>query len=329
MDVSRAYSAVAPTVEGDVLMVLAGTTQPLSGRRVARLAQRGSVAAVAKALDRLVRQGVVLRQEAPPALLYTLNRQHVAAPAVELLALIRIELLERLRQAFSTWGVPPVHASLFGSAARGDGDLDSDIDIFVVRPSDVDAEDTSWDAQLRDIGDGVLAWTGNRAGVIDFAERDIGQMRDGNPPVLQELLRDAVDLAGTPLRELLEGPRVPEYPCKMASPPYTISDLRSRRADIESVAARHHATNIRVIGSAARDEADELSDIDLMVDMDPEHTLTGFAYFGELDRLEKELTALLRCDVDVVDAAGISANAHLLSSGARVRDNMMRDAIAL
>ena len=67
MDVSRAYSAVAQTVEGDVLMVLAGTTQPLSGRRVARLAQRGSVAAVAKALDRLVRQGVVLRQEAPPA----------------------------------------------------------------------------------------------------------------------------------------------------------------------------------------------------------------------------------------------------------------------
>jgi uncharacterized protein len=115
----------------------------------------------------------------------------------------------------------------------------------------------------------------------------------------------------------------------MASPPYTISDLRSRRADIEAVAAHHHATNIRVIGSAARDEADELSDVDLMVDMDPDHTLTGFAYFGELDHLEKELTALLRCDVDVVDAAGIHANAHLLASGARVRDNMMRDAIAL
>ncbi len=30
-----------------------------------------------------------------------------------------------------------------------------------------------------------------------------------------------------------------------------------------------------------------------MVDMDPGHKLNGFAYFGELDRLEKELTALL------------------------------------
>jgi len=115
----------------------------------------------------------------------------------------------------------------------------------------------------------------------------------------------------------------------MAPPPYTLADLRARRADIEDAAARHHATNIRVIGSAARGDADELSDIDLMVDMDPDHKLHGFAYFGELDRLEKELIALLHCDVDVVDAAGIVANGHLLASSARVRDNMMRDAVIL
>ena len=115
----------------------------------------------------------------------------------------------------------------------------------------------------------------------------------------------------------------------MASPPYTLSDLRDRRADIAEVAARHHATNIRVIGSAARGDSDALSDIDLMVDMDPGHKLNGFAYFGELDRLEKELTALLHCDVDVVDAAGILANAQLLTSSVHVRDNMMRDAVVL
>ncbi len=203
MNVSRSYSAVAPTVAGDVLVVLAGTTQPLTGRRIARLARRGSVAAVAKALDRLVSQGLVLRQEAPPASLYTLNRQHLAAPAVETLAHIRTELLDRLRHAFPTWGIPPVHASLFGSAARQDGDADSDIDIFLVRPVGVDAEDAMWSEQLRDIGDAVLAWTGNHAGIIDFAEQDIGRMRDESPPVLQDLLRDGIDLAGTPLRELL------------------------------------------------------------------------------------------------------------------------------
>jgi len=203
MNVSRAYSAIAPTVEGDVLVVLAGTTQPLTGRRIARLARRGSVAAVANALSRLVSQGLVLRQEAPPASLYSLNRQHVATSAVEALALIRTKLLDRLRHAFSTWSIPPVHASLFGSAARQDGDVDSDIDIFVVRPAGVDAEDAIWGEQLQDIGDAVLAWTGNHAGIIDFAEQDIGQMRDENPPVLGDLRRDGIDLAGTPLHELL------------------------------------------------------------------------------------------------------------------------------
>jgi hypothetical protein len=207
MNVSRAYSAVTPTVEGDVLVVLAGTTQPLTGRRVARLTRRGSVAAVAKALDRLVRQGLVLRQEAPPASLYTLNRQHVAAPAVETIALIRTVLLNRLRDAFSTWNIPPLHASLFGSAAREDGDLDSDIDIFVVRPTGVDAENPTWNEQLQDIGDAVLAWTGNHAGIVDFTEQDIQRMRDESPPVLDDLRRDGIDLAGTPLRELLGSAR--------------------------------------------------------------------------------------------------------------------------
>jgi Nucleotidyltransferase domain len=207
MDLSRAYSAVAPTVAGDVLVVLAGTTQPLTGRRVARLARRGSVAAVAKALERLVNQGLVLRQEAPPASLYVLNRQHVAASTVETLARIRTELLDRLRHAFTSWDVPPLHASLFGSAARGDGDVNSDIDIFIVRPSDVDSEDSTWGEQLEDIGNAVLAWTGNYAGIIDFPEHDIEQLRDENRAVLQDLRRDGIHLAGVPLRDLLRETR--------------------------------------------------------------------------------------------------------------------------
>lgn len=182
MNVSRAYSAVAPTVEGDVLVVLAGTTQPLTGRRVARLARRGSVAAVAKALDRLVRQGLVLRQEAPPASLYTLNRQHVATSAVEALAFIRTELLHRLRHAFSTWSILPVHASLFGSTARGDGDLDSDIDIFVVRPAGVDAEDATWGEQLKEIGDAILAWTETTPASSTSPSRTSGRCRTRTGP---------------------------------------------------------------------------------------------------------------------------------------------------
>jgi predicted nucleotidyltransferase len=203
MDVARPYSAVSPTIEGDVLVVLAGTTHPLTGRQVARLARRGSVAGVAKALDRLGDQGLVTRLEAPPAALYTLNRQHVAAPVADALAGLRSAFLSRLRDAFSTWKLQPVHASLFGSAARGDGAPDSDVDLFVVRPAAIDGENLTWSDQLADLSDLVFVSTGNRAGVIDFAERDIEQMLDENPPILDELRRDVIDLAGISLRELL------------------------------------------------------------------------------------------------------------------------------
>jgi len=92
---------------------------------------------------------------------------------------------------------------MFGSAARQDGGIDSDIDIFVVRPAGVDSEDVTWNEQLHDLGDAVLTWTGNHAGIIDFAEQDIAQLQDENPPVLQDLRRDGIDLTGTSLRELL------------------------------------------------------------------------------------------------------------------------------
>jgi len=203
MDVARPYSAVAPTVEGDVLVVLAGTTHPLTGRQVARLARPGSVSGVAKALDRLGDQGLVTRLEAPPAALYTLNRQHVAAPVAEALAGLRSAFLSRLRDAFSTWKLQPVHASLFGSAARGDGAPDSDVDLFVVRPAAIDGENPMWSDQLAELSDLVFVSTGNRAGIIDFAERDVEQMLDESPPILDELRRDAIDLAGISLRELL------------------------------------------------------------------------------------------------------------------------------
>jgi len=118
------------------------------------------------------------------------------------------------------------------------------------------------------------------------------------------------------------------YPYRMA-PPYTLTDLRARRAEIEEIAARHHASNIRVVGSAARGDADQLSDVDLLVDMDREGKLTGFTYFGELDSLERELAELLDCKVDVIDARGIETNAPLLVSGARLQGNLTRDAVAL
>jgi len=199
MNVARPYSAVSPSLDGDVLVALSRTTRPLTGRRVAEMLAYGSPDGVQKALDRLVDQGIVRREPAGRALMHTLNRDHLAAPAVEALATMRSDLLRRLRTALSSWSPPAVHASLFGSTARGDGDVDSDIDIFVVRPDSVDEEDPRWREQRERLAADVLTWTGNHAALVESSEGQLSEMARSGAPILDALRRDAISLGGTPL----------------------------------------------------------------------------------------------------------------------------------
>lgn len=205
MDLSTPYLAVIPAATGGVLSALARTTRPLSGREVARL---GGVArtTAARVLKHLAEHGLVRVQEAGAgaALLYSLNREHLAAEPILALVGLRQLLVDRLRSEVECWTVAPLHASLFGSASRGDGSTSSDVDLFLVRPGTVGAEDERWRAQLDDLAALVLNWTGNHAGVAEVAEQELGRLREERPPIVEELEQDAVILAGPPVRELLE-----------------------------------------------------------------------------------------------------------------------------
>jgi DNA-binding transcriptional ArsR family regulator len=187
----------------EVVLVLRGTTRPLTGREVARLVRAGSQPAVNAALRRLAEEGVVRAEEAGNAYLYTLNREHVAVPALELLADVRAELERRLRAEIDEWEIAPEHVSVFGSAARTDGDTRSDIDIFLVRPAEVSEEDPGWREQLERLSDHVHAWTGNHAAISEVSSPDVRRLRRERPPVVEELRRDAITLAGPTPADLL------------------------------------------------------------------------------------------------------------------------------
>jgi predicted nucleotidyltransferase len=207
MDLSRPWAPIRSPIDMEVLRVLRGTTRPLTGREVARLVRAGSQPTVNASLRRLSDEGLVDVEEAGNAYLYTFNREHLAAPAIELLADIRAELERRLRDEIAGWTIAPVHLSIFGSAARGDGDTASDIDIFVVRPRDVRDDDANWREQLDRLSDHVLAWTGNHGGFSEVSETDVRRLRRERPPVVDELSRDAITVAGPEPAELLGGRR--------------------------------------------------------------------------------------------------------------------------
>lgn len=201
MDLSKPFTAVSPSLDVGVLVALAGSTTPRSGREIARRTGY-SKTGVQRVLDRLVEQGKVDRLEAGRALLYSLNRDHLLAPVVEQLAQIKVELVRRLREAIADWEQPSVHASLFGSAARGEGDVHSDVDLLIVRPGKVDAESDRWRTQVDELAESIRRWTGNHAEVIEISEDDLPHLRRNPPPVIAQVRRDAIDLAGEPARML-------------------------------------------------------------------------------------------------------------------------------
>jgi hypothetical protein len=96
--------------------------------------------------------------------------------------------------------------------------------------------------------------------------------------------------------------------------PWTLERLRAHREEIISIAARRGAHNLRVVGSVARGEASESSDIDLVVDFEPERGL--FDHGG----LVADLEELLGCEVEVMNARGIRE---------RLRARIEHEAVAL
>jgi len=90
--------------------------------------------------------------------------------------------------------------------------------------------------------------------------------------------------------------------------------LRSKRGEILRLASQHGARNVRIFGSVARGEADERSDVDLLVDLEPGRSLL------DLGGLLMDLRDLLRRNVDVVTERGLKA---------RIRSRVLQEAVPL
>ena len=88
--------------------------------------------------------------------------------------------------------------------------------------------------------------------------------------------------------------------------------LKGKRGEVLRLAAQHGAFNVRIFGSVARGEADEKSDVDILVDLEEGRNLL------DLGGLLMDLRDLLGCEVDVVTPDGLRA---------RIRERVLREAV--
>ena len=222
MDPTRAVTA---TLDGPVLAVLAQAGRPLTVGEVTAQTPRGSEIGVRRSLARLVEQGIVRAAEMGRNRVHELNRDHVAAPVAEALAGLRLALWQKFRGTLSGWNPKPVYACVFGSAARGDGDAQSDIDVLLVRSPVAGETDprrqsaglagspaghapefmavllterqaAKWDRQVGELHDLVLGWTGNRLQVVEMPVYQWADHRRRRTALSGEISRDAIEVAG-------------------------------------------------------------------------------------------------------------------------------------
>lgn len=204
VNLSHPFTTVCPGARGGILAALARTEKPLTGRTVASLTQpHASLRTVQVTLEDLVLNGVVLREHVGRAHLYTLNRNHLAAPAVLALANLRHELQARMQTEVSTWVVAPYATWMFGSAARGDAEVDSDIDLLIVRPDRVDDGDQPWLQQVATLSEHLHEWTGNSCEVLELSASELNAAIDRGDRLIADLRRDAVHVTGRAPRETL------------------------------------------------------------------------------------------------------------------------------
>jgi predicted nucleotidyltransferase len=75
-----------------------------------------------------------------------------------------------------------------------------------------------------------------------------------------------------------------------------IATLRAHEPELRATGI----ASVSLIGSSAREEQHHDSDIDVLVRLKDETALLGFAYFGRIDTLTRQLEIILKRLVDVI-----------------------------
>lgn len=192
MELQYPFRVVTPTLDGDVLTVLAQAESTFTISEIQRLVGRGSVEGLRRVLERLARQGVVLRFDVGSSHAYSLNREHLAAAAIVALAQLSSTLRSRIAERLASWTHPPVFAAIFGSAVHDAMHAESDIDLLAVYHGE---GSDAWHSQVDSLAREITAWTGNDARPLVYSADEI-RGRAASESILRDIAHEGIVVSG-------------------------------------------------------------------------------------------------------------------------------------
>lgn len=180
------FGGIVPGARGAVLAVLLRTGEPLTGRQLHGLVSDDhSLWSVQEALKALTSLGLVESRTVGRAGVHVINEAHASVAPLRSLVDPRAALKAVVTEAV---GSDVEAVVLFGSVARGEASVGSDIDLAVIAESE-------WEGRV-DLEDVVRERLGNSCDVLVFTTSEFAKLAAAGEPVVSEILRDGVALVG-------------------------------------------------------------------------------------------------------------------------------------
>jgi predicted nucleotidyltransferase len=181
------FGGLIPGARGAVLAALLRTDEPMTGRQIHGLMGGGySLWSIQEALKALTQLGLLDTRTIGRAGVHTINQDHAYVAPLRAL----VDPVAALKAAIAEAIDSEVQAViLFGSIARGDSSVDSDIDLAVIAAP-------AWDERVK-LQESVRTRLGNDCDVLLFTEAEFGRLSAEGEPVVSDILRDGVALVGT------------------------------------------------------------------------------------------------------------------------------------
>lgn len=193
MRLQHPFEIVTPTLDGDVLGVLAGATEWFAIPTINAMIPERSDEGIRKTLKRLISVGIVEELVSGRVHLYRLNREHLGAEPILQLAALKQRFFSRLQSEISQWDISPVFVCIFGSAARGEMTIDSDVDLFVIQPDE--ASSTQWEVQVQDLVANASKWIGAEVRPLLYTESEIRRLGMAEP-VFEFIANEGIPVFG-------------------------------------------------------------------------------------------------------------------------------------